>query len=133
IPTTTGAAQATAEVLPVLSGKFDGLAIRIPLALVSLSDVTALLGKKATVESVNKAFVKASRTARWKGILDTTIEPLVSSDFIADSHSAIVDLSMTRVVGEDLVKVIAWYDNEWGYANRLMELAILSASGFSKK
>ncbi len=133
IPTTTGAAEATAETLPKLDGKFDGLAIRIPLALVSLSDVTVLLKKNVKVETVNNAFKKASRSKRWKGILAVSEIPLVSSDFIADSHSAIVDLQMTRVVDGDLIKIVAWYDNEWGYANRLLELTILASKGLLRR
>lgn len=132
IPTTTGAAKATTETLPQLKNKFDGIAIRVPLPTISLSDITMVLKKKVTVEEVNAAFKKAIKSPRFKGIVDVTDEPLVSSDFIGNPHSAIVDLDMTRVVDGDLVKVVAWYDNEWGYANRLAEFAIFLAKGFKK-
>ncbi len=124
VPTTTGAAIATTQVIPELEGIFDGLSVRVPTQVVSLSDITVLLKKKTTVEELNAAFVKAAKQARWKGILETTTEPLVSSDFIGNPASAIVDLSLTRVIEGDFVKVVAWYDNEWGYANRLIQMAI---------
>jgi len=123
VPTTTGAAVATTEAIPSLHGKFDGLAIRVPVPTVSLSDVTAILLKDATVEQVNNAFVAAAKSPRYKGILDVTNEELVSSDFIGNTHSAIVDLTLTNVIGNNMVKVVAWYDNEAGYANRLVEMA----------
>lgn len=123
IPTTTGAALATAKVVPPLRGLFDGISIRVPTMCVSLSDITALLKKKVTVESVNDTLRKAAREPRFKGILQVCDDPLVSSDFIGNTYSAIIDPDYTRVVGGDLVKVLAWYDNEWGYANRLVELA----------
>lgn len=123
VPTSTGAAVAVTEAIPELRGKFDGLAIRVPVPSVSLSDITAVLLKDVTIEEVNKALTKASKSARFKGILAVTAEPLVSSDFIGNTHSAIVDLSLTNVVGGSLVKVVAWYDNETGYAARLVEMA----------
>ncbi len=122
-PTTTGAALATTEVIPSLAGKFDGLAIRVPVPTVSLSDITAVLKKDVTIEQLNAALKKASESGPLKGILGVTNEELVSSDFIADPRSAIVDLKLTNVVGGNLVKVVAWYDNEYGYAHRLVELA----------
>ena len=124
IPTSTGAAIATTETIPELEGKFDGLAIRVPLPVVSLSDITYLLSKDVTVDNVHKEIKKAVKSPRFKGIVDFTEEPLVSSDFIGDPHSAIVDFGLTRVVGGNLLKVVAWYDNEWGYAHRLAELAL---------
>lgn len=124
IPTTTGAAIATTETIPSLKGKFDGLAIRVPVAVVSLSDFTFLLKKKVTVKEVNNALIQASKNPFFRGILGVTDEPLVSSDFIGDTRSAIVDLSLTKVVDGDMVKVVAWYDNELGYAHRLVELAL---------
>lgn len=123
VPTTTGAAIATTEAIPELQGKFDGLSIRVPVPTVSLSDMTVLLMKDTTKEEINKAFVAAAKLPRFKGILTTTDEPLVSSDFIGNTHSAIVDLALTNVVGGNLVKVVAWYDNEAGYAHRLVEMA----------
>jgi glyceraldehyde 3-phosphate dehydrogenase len=126
-PTSTGAAKAVGEVMPSVIGKFDGLAIRVPVVTVSLSDITVVLKKKVTKEEVNKAFVSASQTARFAGVLAVTDEPLVSTDFIGNTNSATVDLSLTNVVDGDLVKVIAWYDNEYGYAHRLVEMAELFA------
>jgi glyceraldehyde 3-phosphate dehydrogenase len=123
VPTTTGAAIAVAEAIPELQGIFDGVAIRVPVPTVSLSDITAVLMKEVTIEDINDAFIKASKEDRFKGILAVTREPLVSSDFIGDTHSAIVDLSLTNVVGGTMVKVVAWYDNESGYSNRLIEMA----------
>jgi glyceraldehyde 3-phosphate dehydrogenase len=124
IPTTTGAAIAATEVVPSLKGKFDGFSIRVPIATGSISDITAVVKKDVTKEEINAAFTKAAATKRFKGILGVTDKPLVSSDFIADPHSAIVDLSLTNVVGGNLIKVVAWYDNEFGYAHRLVEMAV---------
>lgn len=124
IPTTTGAAIATAEAIPALKGLFDGLAVRVPVMDVSLTDFVFLLKKKTTVEAINDAFKKASKEPRFKGILGVSDLPLVSCDYIGSTYSAVVDLSLTKVVDGDFVKVIAWYDNEWGYSNRLIELAL---------
>ncbi len=123
VPTSTGAASATGEVLPAMKGKFDGFAFRVPVPVVSLSDFSVLTKKKVTVEQVNDAFKKAAASARFKGILAVTDEPLVSGDFKGNSYSSIVDLGLTKVIDGDLVKVVAWYDNEYGYSNRLVELA----------
>ncbi len=123
VPTSTGAAKATIEAIPELKNKFDGIAVRVPTIDVSLSDFTFLLKKKTTAEEINKAFVKAAAQPRWKGILGVTDEPLVSTDFIGSTFSSVVDLQMTRVVDGDLVKVLAWYDNEWGYSVHLMDMA----------
>ena len=123
VPTTTGAAKAVAETIPAVKGIFDGIALRVPVVTVSLSDITVLLKKKVTKEQVNEAFVKASKTKRFAGVLDTIEEELVSADFIGNPYSSIVDLKLTNVVGDNLVKVIAWYDNEYGYAHRLVEIA----------
>ncbi|MFA4819073.1 MAG: type I glyceraldehyde-3-phosphate dehydrogenase [Patescibacteria group bacterium] len=121
-PTTTGAAITTTEVVPELKGLFDGLSVRVPTICVSLSDLTFVLKKNVTKEQVNQAIVKASKTSRYQGILEVTDQPLVSSDFIGNPSSVTVDLSLTQVVGGNLVKVVGWYDNEWGYANRLVEM-----------
>ena len=123
VPTSTGAAKAAALVVPELKGLFDGMALRVPISCGSISDFTFLLKKKVTVQQVNTALKRAALSTRYKGILETTTEPLVSSDIVGNPASAIVDLSLTQVVDGDLVKVVAWYDNEWGYANRLVELA----------
>lgn len=122
LPTTTGAAVATTETIPELKGLFDGLAVRVPIICGSLSDFTILTKKEVTVEQINNAFISASKTPRFKGILEVTREPLVSSDIIGNPASSIIDLSLTKVIDGNLVKVIAWYDNEWGYANRLVEM-----------
>ena len=123
VPTTTGAAIAAGEVIPKLKGLFDGLSVRVPTAVVSLSDLTFLLKKKTTAEEINAALSEASKESRYKGILTVTKDQVVSSDFIGNSYSGIVDLSLTKVIDGDLVKIIAWYDNEFGYSNRLVELA----------
>lgn len=123
VPTSTGAAIATTQVVPALRGKFDGISIRVPTICVSISDITAVLKREVTARAVNDAFRTASRQPQFKGILGVSEIPLVSSDFIGDQRSAIVDPEFTRVVGGTLVKVLAWYDNEWGYACRLVELA----------
>ena len=125
VPTSTGAAKAVGEAMPSVQGIFDGVAFRVPVPTCSLSDITAVLKKDVTKEEINKALVEASKTDRFAGILATTTEPLVSSDFVGNSYSSIVDLALTNVVGGNLVKVIAWYDNEVGYAHRLVELAEL--------
>lgn len=122
VPTTTGAAVATTEAIPALHGKFDGLAIRVPVPTVSLSDITAVVSKNVTVEEINNVLVAAARSVRFKGIIGITDEQLVSSDFIGNTNSAIVDLTLTNVVGGNMVKIIAWYDNEAGYAHRLVEM-----------
>jgi glyceraldehyde 3-phosphate dehydrogenase len=122
VPTTTGAAIAVTLTLPQLKGKFDGLSIRVPTPVVSLSDITAVLSKDTTVEAVNEVFRKAAKEPFYQGILAVSEEPLVSSDYIGNSNSGIVDLLLTKVVGGNLVKVMVWYDNEWGYSNRLVEV-----------
>lgn len=121
IPTSTGAARAVGIVIPELKGKIDGIAIRIPTPNVSLMDLVALLKKKASAEQVNEAFKKAA-SGKLKGILQYTDEELVSVDFMANPHSAILDGPFTRVTDENLVQVLAWYDNEWGYSCRLRDL-----------
>ena len=125
IPTTTGAAIATAKTIDGIDGLFDGICIRVPTAVVSIADFVFLLKKKTTAKEVNKIFVQAKKMKQYKNILDATYEPLVSSDFIKNHCSAIVDLQMTKIVGGDLLKIVAWYDNEWGYSNRLAEMASL--------
>lgn len=127
IPTSTGAAKAVGEVLPMLKGKLTGISLRVPTPTVSVVDFVAELKKSVTVEEVNAALEKASKE-NLKGILGFETRPLVSSDYIADGRSSIVDAPNTMVVGENMVKVIAWYDNEWGYSNRLVEMAELAAA-----
>jgi len=129
VPTSTGAAIATTQALPNLKGKFDGLSFRVPTIVVSCSDITALLKRDVTVEEVNKALSEAAESDQYRGILGVTSEELVSTDFRGDSHSSVIDLLLTRVVGGNLVKVVAWYDNEWGYSNRLVEQVIRVGQG----
>ncbi len=121
IPTTTGAARALALVIPELKGRFDGMSLRVPTVTVSVVDFVANVRKEASKEAVNEAFKQAA-AGPLKGILDYTQEPLVSSDFRGDSHSSIVDGLLTMALGGSMVKVIAWYDNEWGYACRIADL-----------
>jgi len=122
VPTTTGASIAAAKALPALEGIFGGLSIRVPTPVVSLSDFVIITKRDVTVEEVNEVFKKAAKEPYFQGILDVTEEELVSSDFIGNSHSAIVDLKLTAVVAGNMLKVVAWYDNEWGYSNRLVEV-----------
>lgn len=129
IPTSTGAAISATEVLPELKGLFNGIAFRVPTPVGSLSDFAVLLKKKVTVEEVNQAFVDASEHPMYKGKLVVSNEPLVSSDIIGNPASCVVDLSLTQVIDGDFVKVVAWYDNEFGYSNRLVEEAILVGKG----
>ncbi|MBQ6147298.1 type I glyceraldehyde-3-phosphate dehydrogenase [Candidatus Saccharibacteria bacterium] len=124
VPTTTGASKAAALTIPSLTGRFNGLSVRVPTPVVSLADITAVLKRPTSVEEINKVFKKAAKEPYYEGIVDVTEEELVSSDFRGNAHSAVVDLPLTDVVGGTLVKVVAWYDNEWGYSNRLVELAV---------
>lgn len=124
VPTSTGATQAVAEVIPSLKGIFNGLAIRVPVSVGSLSDFTFLLKRNTNEEELKALFQKAERE-EYRGILQTTSDPIVSSDIIGNPHSSIVDLSLIQVVGGNMVKIIAWYDNEYGYANRLVEQSLL--------
>ena len=121
IPTTTGAARALALVIPELKGRFDGFSLRVPTATVSVVDFVATLAKGTSRDAVNEAF-KAAARGPMNGILDYTDEPLVSSDFRGDSHSSIVDGESTMMVGDNFLKVVAWYDNEWGYSCRVADL-----------
>ncbi len=124
VPTTTGAAVATTETIPELKGLFDGMSLRVPVPTGSISDFTMVLKKDVTVEEVNNALTEASKNPLYKGVLGVTDKPFVSSDVVGRSESAIVDLGLTQVVAGNLVKVFAWYDNEWGYSNRLVEQVI---------
>lgn len=126
IPTTTGAAKAISLVIPELKGKLNGFAMRVPTIDVSVVDIVCTTKKTVTVESVNKA-LKDAANGPLKNILGYTDEPLVSIDFLGDPHSSYVDSQMTMVTGQNMVKIISWYDNEWGYSNRLIELANIVA------
>lgn len=123
VPTSTGASKAAALTIPALKGKFDGLSIRVPTPVVSLADITAVLKKDTTIEELQEVFKNAAKEPFYEGILGISEEPLVSIDYRGNSHSSIVDLPLINVVDKNLVKVVAWYDNEWGYSNRLVELA----------
>jgi len=125
-PSSTGAAKATALVIPDLKEKFDGISIRVPVVCGSLSDITALLKRDVTPEEINQAFVKMSKHPMYKNVLGVTgpDDELASTDIIGTNYSTIVDLKYTRVVEGNLIKVLAWYDNEWGYSNRLVEMAL---------
>ncbi len=125
IPTTTGAAISATQAIPSLKGKFDGVAFRVPTPVGSLSDFSILLKKNVTKEEVNQVFIDASKDKHYKGYLEVSNEPLVLSDIVGDPASSIVDLSLTQVVDGNFIKVVAWYDNEFGYSNRLVEEVIL--------
>jgi glyceraldehyde 3-phosphate dehydrogenase len=123
VPTSTGAAAATTKALPALRGRFDGVAVRGPVAVGSLIDVVLVTTRRTSVAEVNAIFREEAETERYRGIVGASDDPLVSSDIIKDSRASIVDLGMTQVVDGDLVKVMSWYDNEWGYANQLVREA----------
>jgi len=120
VPATTGAAKATIKAMPKFEGKFDGIAIRTPVTVGSISDITFVASKNTSVEEINNILMEESKTSRYKSIVSVSNEPLVSSDIVKSSFAAIVDLEMTRVVDDDLVKVLAWYDNEWGFTNQMI-------------
>jgi len=124
VPTTTGAATATTETLPQYKGKFDGVAIRGPVPVGSIADIVFLAERGTTVEEVNGIFRDEARSDRYEGVVGVTDEPLVSSDIIQDPRASIVDLTMTQVVDGDLVKVMSWYDNEWGYSSQMIKEAL---------
>lgn len=124
VPSTTGAAIATTKVLPQYAGKFDGVAVRAPIPVGSISDIVFVTEKATTVEEINNIFREEAQSDRYKGILGVAEDPIVSSDIVGDSRASIVDLSMTQVVDGDLVKVMSWYDNEWGYANQMVRAAL---------
>ncbi len=124
VPTTTGAAIATTKAIPELEGKFDGVSVRVPVPVGSLSIITALVGRSTTAEEINKIFTDAANDPKYKTTFAVTNDPLVSTDIIQTEYSSIVDLSLTSVVDGDLVRILAWYDNEWGYSHSLVELAM---------
>jgi glyceraldehyde 3-phosphate dehydrogenase len=120
VPTSTGAARATTRILPDLEGRFDGIAVRGPVPVGSLVDLVILTAKPTSVEAVNETFREAARSDRYRGIMGVTEDPIVSADIIRDARASVVDLTMTTVVDTDLVKVLCWYDNEWGYASQMV-------------
>lgn len=125
VPTSTGAARAVAHVIPELEGRFEGISMRVPTATVSVIDFVARLGTRATAADVNQAIYDASQCAPLEGILGISNEPLVSTDYLLDSRSSIVDGLLTQMTGEDMVKIVSWYDNEWAYSCRVADLAAL--------
>lgn len=122
VPTTTGAAIATTLTIPSLKNKFDGMAVRVPTPIGSLCDIVFITRRKVTERDVNNCFKKAAKSAALRGIIEASDEPIVSTDIIGNPRSAIVDLGLTKVIDGNLLKVVAWYDNEWGYSNRLVDL-----------
>ncbi len=124
VPTTTGAAKAVGLVIPELKGVFDGLAIRVPTATGSISDMVFITKRPTTIAEVNEVFKKAAAETKWQGILAVTEDPIVSSDIKGRTESSIVDLALTNVIGGTMVKVVSWYDNEFGYCNRLVEQVV---------
>jgi glyceraldehyde 3-phosphate dehydrogenase len=133
VPTSTGAAAATARALPDFHGRFDGVAIRAPVAIGSLADIVFVMARPTTVDEVNAVFVEEAADDRYRGILGVTADPVVSSDIIRDPRASVVDLGMTQVVDGDLVKVMSWYDNEWGYSNQLVREAIRIAGTMDRR
>jgi glyceraldehyde 3-phosphate dehydrogenase len=123
VPTSTGAAAATTKALPELRGRFDGLAVRGPVAIGSLADIVVLTARQTSVDEVNRVFAEEAVTDRYRGVVGASGDPLVSSDIIRDSRASVVDLGMTRLVDGDLLKVMSWYDNEWGYSSQLVREA----------
>jgi glyceraldehyde 3-phosphate dehydrogenase len=128
VPTSTGAAAATARALPGYRGRFDGVAVRAPVPVGSLADIVALAARATTVDEVNRVFTEEAESERYRGILGVTTDPFVSSDIIKDSRASVVDLGMTQVVDGDLIKVMSWYDNEWGYSSQLVREAMRIAT-----
>lgn len=123
VPTTTGAAIATTKVLPQYKGKFDGVSVRVPVPVGSISDLVFLTEKETSEEEVNEILRKEAETERYRGVMRVTDEPIVSSDIIGDTHAAIIDLEMTKVVDGNLLKIFSWYDNEWGYTSQMVRRA----------
>lgn len=130
VPTTTGAAKAVALVIPELKGKFHGYAVRVPTPTVSMVDFSVLLSAKTSVEEINQAFIEASESEELEGILGVSHDELVSTDFIGTTYSSVVDLPLTMSMGDDFFKIVAWYDNEWGYSVRVADLTALVADRF---
>jgi glyceraldehyde 3-phosphate dehydrogenase len=124
VPTTTGAARATTRALPQYEGLFDGIALRVPIPVGSIADLTFVTSRETTVEEVNRVLSEESETERYAGVLGVSRDQMVSSDIVGDPRASIVDLDLTMVVGGDLVKIMSWYDNEWGYANQMVREAV---------
>lgn len=129
VPATTGAALATTRALPEHAGLFDGIAIRAPIPVGSIADITFVTSRKTTVEEVNQIFAEEAETERYNGVLGVSCDPLVSSDIVGDPRASVIDLELTKVIDGDLVKVMSWYDNEWGYANQMVREAVSATMG----
>jgi glyceraldehyde 3-phosphate dehydrogenase len=127
VPTSTGAAKATTRVLPQYDGKFDGVAARVPIPCGSIADIVILAGRETSVDEINEVLSEEAESDRYKGILGVTDEQLVSSDIVGDTRASVVDLSMTQVIDQDLIKVMSWYDNEWGYTSQMVRTALNKA------
>lgn len=132
VPTTTGAAKAVALVIPELKGKFDGFAVRVPTPTVSMVDFSVELDRPTSVDEINRAFREAAESEEMEGILGVSDEELVSSDFIGTTYSSVVDLPLTMAMGDDFFKIVAWYDNEWGYATRVADLTAYLADAMEE-
>jgi glyceraldehyde 3-phosphate dehydrogenase len=129
VPATTGAALATTRALPEYAGRFDGIAVRAPIPVGSIADLTFLVSRNTSVEEVNRILAEEAETKRYAGVLGVSRDPLVSSDIVGDARASVVDLELTKVVDGDLVKVMSWYDNEWGYANQMLREALALTGG----
>jgi glyceraldehyde 3-phosphate dehydrogenase len=128
VPSSTGAALAATKAIPELAGKFDGISMRVPIVSGSIIDFTFLAARPTSVEEINNIFKKAAKEKEWEGILTVSEESLVSTDILGNPHGSIIDLTMTRVIDGDLVKILAWYDNEWGYGAMLLKHVLTVAS-----
>ena len=128
VPATTGAARATTRALPEYAGLFDGIAVRAPIPVGSIADITFVTSRRTSVDEVNQVFVDEAQTKRYAGVLGVSRDPLVSSDVVGDPRASIIDLELTKVIDGDLVKVMSWYDNEWGYANQMLREALSMTS-----
>jgi glyceraldehyde 3-phosphate dehydrogenase len=129
VPATTGAALATTRALPEYAGRFDGIAVRAPIPVGSIADLTFVTARNTSVEEVNRILAEEAETKRYAGVLGVSRDPLVSSDIIGDPRASVVDLDLTKVIDGDLVKIMSWYDNEWGYANQVLREALALAGG----
>jgi len=125
IPTTTGAAKATGKALPQYQNRFDGIAVRVPVPIGSLSDITLVMGRETSAQEINNILTEEAATDRYKNVIRTSTEPLVSSDIIKNPYASIIDLPMTKVVDGDLAKILTWYDNEWGFSNQMIRQILI--------
>jgi glyceraldehyde 3-phosphate dehydrogenase len=124
LPASTGAALATARALPELAGRFDGVAVRVPIPVGSIADIVAVTARPTSVDEINDIFREEADTDRYRGIVGVAEDPIVSTDIVGDPRASVIDAAMTRVVDGTLVKVMAWYDNEWGFTNQMVRTAL---------